>query len=161
MKNPVGQVVPVHQLQGRTRRTRSSAAPEVARAILFFQLVPTLGPSTCVQTPFGIRTPQLDSTFLLEQQLHEQFLVLANLLFLCRSPGGEPSRIPLRKPICIHSLSACTFPVLAIIYLKTLPIFMQLRNTAHRKTNTGSAPYILKVYLRETRCLVCSPPHRK
>jgi hypothetical protein len=31
--------------------------------------------------------------------------------------GGEPPCIPL-EPICIHSLSACTFPVLVIIYIK-------------------------------------------
>ena len=81
-----------------------------------FQLVPTLGPSTCVLIPYGVRIPQLDSPFLLEQQLRAQ-ASLANLLFCVGVRVGSPRYIPL-EPICIHSLSACTFPLLAIIYLK-------------------------------------------
>ena len=50
-KDPDGQVVPVHHLPGGTRGTRTSAAPEVARAHLSFQLAPTLGPSTCSTNP--------------------------------------------------------------------------------------------------------------
>ena len=46
---------------------------------------------------------------------------LANQLFCVEDPGGEPPRIP-EKPICIHSLSACTFPVV-IIHIKHYPIF--------------------------------------
>ena len=118
-KDPVGQVVPVHHLQGGTRGTRSSAAPEVARPFYIFQLVPTLGPSTCVQIPFGVPIPQLVRPFLLEQQLHEQFLVMAHLLFcVWDRVGSLRFTSPIESTIWIHSLSACTFPLLAIIYLK-------------------------------------------
>ena len=102
----------VREARGRRRH------PKLHGPFYIFQLVPTLGPSTCVQTPFGVRIPQLVRPFLLEQQLHEQFLVLANLLFCVGVRVGSLRYIPLRKPICIHSLSACTFPLLAIIYLK-------------------------------------------
>ena len=50
-KDPDGYVVPVHHLPGGTRGTRTSAAPEVARAIYFYQLVPTPGPSTYSTNP--------------------------------------------------------------------------------------------------------------
>ena len=42
---------------------------------------------------------------------------LAYLLFCVGIWVGSPRYIP-EKPICIHSLSTCTFPVLVIIYLK-------------------------------------------
>ena len=54
--------------------------------------------------------------FLLEQQLRAQYS-LANLLFCVGIWVGSPRYIP-EKPICIHGLWTCTFPVLVIIYLK-------------------------------------------
>ena len=100
----------VREARGRRRH------PKLHGPFYIFQLVPTLGPSTCVLIPFGVRTPQLVRPFLLEQQLRAQ-ASLANLLFCVGIRVGSLRYIPL-EPICIHSLSACTFPVLAIIYLK-------------------------------------------
>ena len=80
------------------------------------QLVPTLGPSTCVLIPFGVRTPARQPLLTRAAAAREQ-ASLANLLFCVGIRVGSLRYIPL-EPICIHSLSACTFPVLAIIYLK-------------------------------------------
>ena len=70
----------------------------------------TVRRSTCVQIPLGEHTPELDSPFPLEQQLRAQASV-ANLLFCIWDLGGKSSYI-LLELICIHSLSACTFPEL-------------------------------------------------
>ena len=118
-KDPVGQVVPVHHLQGGTRGIEDVGGTRSCTGHFYnFQLVPTLGPSTCVQIPFGVRTPQLVRPFLLEQAAAREQASLANLLFCVGVRVGSLRYIPLRKLICIHSLSACTFPVLVIIYLK-------------------------------------------
>ena len=45
-----------------------------------------------VRTPFGVRTPQLDSPFSLEQQLRAQYK-FGKPVVLCWDPGGESSYI--------------------------------------------------------------------
>jgi hypothetical protein len=115
-------VVPVHHLQGGTRGTRTSAAPRGRHPKLHgpfdcFQLEPMPGLARAVRTPHGVRTPQLGLPLLnTEQQLRAQ-ASLAYLLFCVGVRVGSLRYIPL-EPICIHSLSTCTFPVLVIIYLK-------------------------------------------
>ena len=142
-------VNPLWEGSGRTSGASSSSTRRYERHevvggtrsctghLFYFQLVPTLGPSTCVQTPLGVRTPQLDSPFSLEQQLRAQYK-FGKPVGLCWSPGGEPRCTPLRKTICIHSLSACIFPVRACTNLfKTLPIFMHRHRAPAKSTPTA------------------------
>ena len=85
--------------------------------VVFFRYYRRWALARTVRIPHGVRTDQLGCyPFLLEQQLRAQ-ACLANLLFCVGVRGGSLRYIPL-EPICIHSLSTCTFPVLVIIYIK-------------------------------------------
>ena len=106
----------VREARGRRRH------PKLHGPFYIFQLVPTLGPSTCVLIPFGVRTPQLVRPFLLEQQLREQ-ASLAYLLFCVGVRVGSPRASPLDSPYVFIVYR----PVLSLTgdnLFKTLPIFM-------------------------------------
>ena len=49
-----------YSLQSAIREARGRRRHPKLHEHFIFQLVPTLGPSTCVQTLLGVRTPQLD-----------------------------------------------------------------------------------------------------
>ena len=87
--------MPVHHLPGGTRGTRTSEAPEVARAIIFFRYYRRWALARTVRIPHGVRTDQLGCyPFLLEQQLRAQYS-LAYLLFCVGIWVGSLRYIPV------------------------------------------------------------------
>ena len=110
-------MVPVHHLPGGTRGTRTSEAPDLHGHGCFFPLLPTLGPSTYSTNPSRSAYRPARMLPLLIRAAAARAGLFGIPVVLCWSPGGESSHIPL-EPICIHSLSTCTFPVQVIIYIK-------------------------------------------
>ena len=101
----------VREARGRRRH------PKLHGPLFFFRYYRRWALARTARIPHGVRTDQLGCyPFLLEQQLRAQYS-LANLLF-CVGIWVGSLRYISKKPICIHSLSTCTFPVLVIIYLK-------------------------------------------